>query len=125
MERNISMFSSTALANWFLCHSWAYITETRSTKRNSNVLTNRLYLVMSSYSFYTGALFTFSRGVGLPGDLEGGQLSLPGGHDEPQPRVHRRGQIQMLCLSGKITNIWRSPLLYNNLNNCCSLVKQA
>ena len=49
------MFSSTALANWFLCHSWAYITETRSTKPNSTLLTNRLYLVMISYSFYIGA----------------------------------------------------------------------
>jgi len=34
--------------------------------------------------------------------VEGGQLSILGGNDEPQSRLHRRSQIPMLRLSGKL-----------------------
>ena len=34
----------------------------------------------------------------MPRHVEGGQLPLLGGHDEPQPRLHGRGQVPVLRL---------------------------
>jgi hypothetical protein len=52
--------------------------------------------------YYLHFSVVFSRRDGMSGHLEGGQLAVLGGHDEPQPRLHRRSQIQMLRLPGKL-----------------------